>query len=161
MSHEYISLSDEIDSIEDYLKLEFLRFGDKFDYSLKSDQVLDLKKWEVYPGMVQPFIENAIWHGVRGLQYRKGIIGIKFVQNHNFLQCIVTDDGIGRKTSEKNKNAFGDRKSRGINLILERMQIINHLEKSNYSVVIEDLIPEKEECGTMVIIDIPARARYK
>src|SRR4030065_488695 len=85
MSEEYISLDDEIASIHDYLKLEFLRFGDKFDYRITSDRIEESDKWEVFPGMVQPFIENAIWHGVRGLQYRKGFIEVSFMEDESGL----------------------------------------------------------------------------
>jgi hypothetical protein len=160
MSHEYVSLSDEIASLQDYLKLEFLRFGDKFDYLLNIEQVQETENWEVFPGMVQPFIENAIWHGVRGLQYRKGFITIRFILNPSgHLQCEVTDDGIGRKLAEQGKKVNGEKKSRGILLTLERMHIINHLEKRNYHILIQDLHPEKDECGTRVIIDIPSRKK--
>lgn len=161
MSQEYISLNDEIASIHDYLKLEFLRFGDKFDYRIKSNCIEESDKWEVFPGMVQPFIENAIWHGVRGLQYRKGFIEVSFMEDESgLLQCMITDDGIGRKLSERNKNIYTNRKSKGLHLIHERMQIINHLRKRKYQISIQDLYPEEEECGTKVIIDIPARLKH-
>ncbi len=59
---------------------------------------------EVCPGIVQPFIENAIWHGVRALEDRKGFISIRFVPSgHEGLKCIIEDDGIGRTASMKNK----------------------------------------------------------
>jgi len=161
MSQEYISLKDEIASIQDYLRLEFLRFGDKFDYSLNAEQIQNIEMWEVFPGMVQPFIENAIWHGVRGLLDRKGSINIAFSENQSGgILCTVTDDGIGRKLSA-GMGLFPERKkSRGISLIMERMQLINHLENKQYTVHIDDLFHEKEECGTRIIIAIPSRKKF-
>jgi hypothetical protein len=157
MSQEYIPLSDEIASIKDYLTLEYLRFGDKFEYEINTNGIGDNQNVEVFPGMVQPFIENAIWHGVRGLHH-KGFIRIDFEFTNNVtLKCIITDNGIGRRLADKNRHDRQERKSHGINLIRERMQIINHLEKRKYRIEIEDLHPEKNECGTKVIIDIPIK----
>lgn len=158
MSHEYISLSDEIESLEDYLHLEFLRFGDKFNYIISYVQLQPLDNWEVFPGMVQPFIENAIWHGVRGLQNRKGYIEVVFsTAKNNKIVCTITDDGIGRKLSAKTRTEAEKKKSRGINLIMERMHLINRLENRNYTVSIEDLYSNREESGTKIVVEIPSR----
>lgn len=155
MSNDYISLDKEIESLQDYLNLEFLRFGDKFDYTLVVE-ITDTELIKVFPGLVQPFIENAIWHGVRGLEDRKGLITIAFqITPMEKLQCIVQDDGIGRRQSETRKSGMTGKKSRGIGIVLERLQIINSLEKKEYNVLIEDAYPEKADCGTRVVLDIP------
>lgn len=160
MSQDYVSFNSELESLEDYLKLEFLRFGDKFDYSLNSEKICLPDIWEVFPGMVQPFVENAIWHGVRGLQDRKGIIHVDFSLEDNIgILCKVTDDGIGRRLSAHTAGYSENKKSRGIQLILERLHLINHLENKNYSVKIEDLNPDMEESGTQIIIEIPSRMK--
>jgi hypothetical protein len=157
MSTDYISLEKEIDSLQDYLNLEFLRFGDKFDYKLQVE-IEDTDSIKVSPGLVQPFIENAIWHGVRGLEERKGFIKITFqMTSRQKLQCIVEDDGVGRKESERHKSRMDGKKSRGIGIVLERLNIINNLQKQEYKVVIEDVFPEFAECGTRVVLDIPVR----
>jgi ligand-binding sensor domain-containing protein len=161
MSHEYINLTEELASLEDYLHLEFLRFGDKFDYALETDAIENKESWEVFPGMLQPFIENAIWHGVRGLEGRKGFISITFqFPERDRLRCLITDDGIGRALSYKNNHVFPEKKSRGIDMVLERLRIVNSLKNSNYKVVIEDLYPGRKECGTRVLIDLPVRLRH-
>lgn len=160
MSQEYIGLADEIDSLEDYLKLEFLRFGDKFNYTLSFDQIESPENWEVFPGMVQPFVENAIWHGVRGLQDRKGLISVVFYEN-NGIHCMITDDGIGRQLSAQSSNYNDKKKSRGIGLIIERMQLINHIENKSYKIIIDDLYCDREECGTKIQIEIPSRMKRK
>ncbi|HEX2395329.1 MAG TPA: histidine kinase, partial [Bacteroidales bacterium] len=160
MSQEYIGLSDEIASLEDYLKLEFLRFGDKFNYTISFDQIQSPETWEVFPGMVQPFVENAIWHGVRGLQDRKGLINVIFFERGG-IHCIITDDGVGRQLASKSVHYQEKKKSRGIGLIRERMQLINHLENKNYAIIIEDMYSDREECGTKIQIGIPSRMKQK
>jgi ligand-binding sensor domain-containing protein len=160
MSHEYINLADEIASLEEYLKLEFLRFGDKFDYSINTEALKNAESWEVYPGMLQPFIENAIWHGVRGLEDRKGFISISFnIPEKDRLQCLITDDGIGRARSHQYNSVFPGKKSQGIEMVQERLRIVNSLKNKNYRVMIEDFNPGREECGTRVLIDLPVRLK--
>lgn len=158
LSQEYIPLAKELDSIHDYLQLEHLRFGDKFDYEITVDENVQPDEFMVFPGMVQPFIENAIWHGVRGLEGRKGFVKIRFfAEKPDLLCCVVEDDGIGRKLSEAHKSSLPGKTSRGIGIVLERLKIINHLRKTDFRVTIEDLYPEKVETGTKVSVDIPVK----
>lgn len=157
LSAEYIPFKSELESINDYLMLEYLRFGDKFDFKIDSDNIMKDGEYSVFPGLVQPFIENAIWHGVRGLEHRRGFILIKFILISDVkIQCIIEDDGIGRKLANQFRKDPGH-KSRGIAIILERIRIINNLSKSNYKVFIEDLYSHKEDSGTRVTIDLPVK----
>ncbi len=157
LSHDFIPLEQELESIRDYLRLEHLRFSDKFNYELKVD-IDNLKQISVFPGLVQPFIENAIWHGVRGLEDKVGFISVKFnLAEGNKMCCIVEDDGIGRKQAETYKNVFPGKKSRGIGIVEERLKIISDIRKLQYRVSIEDLFPEKQETGTQVIIELPVQ----
>lgn len=159
LSQEYIPLAKELESIKDYLQLEHLRFGDKFDYEISVDETVSTDEFMVFPGMVQPFIENAIWHGVRGLEGRKGFVKIRFfTEKPGSLSCSVEDDGIGRKLSEAHKSNLPGKTSRGIGIVLERLRIINHLRNTDFKVTIEDLYPEKEETGTRVCVDIPVKS---
>lgn len=157
MSGEFISLAKEIDLLQDYLKLEHLRFSDKFEYDLKVDTDIEVDAMYVFSGMIQPFVENAIWHGVRGLENRKGIISICFTC-HPFgkLICIVEDNGIGRKLAGIRKSSISG-KSRGISIVNERLKIYNNLWKVENRIVIEDCHPDLEETGTRVVIDIPLK----
>ena len=156
LSKEYVPFQNELESLKDYLQLEHLRFGDKFDYIIDIQEGFEGDQLSVFPGMIQPFIENAIWHGVRGPVSRKGMISIKFFPGgDDFIRCIVEDDGIGRKLSETYKNSDTGRKSRGIGIVIERLRIINQIRKSSLKLTIEDLYPEREETGTRVTIEIP------
>lgn len=155
LSHDFISLEKEIESVEDYLKIEYLRFGDKFDYNITVAREIVHENIKISPGMIQPFIENAIWHGVRGLENRKGKIDVWFGLKNEQLTCIIKDDGIGRTRAEMLKPGNDQKKSKGISIVLERLKIINGLQGSHYQVVITDQFPDRHDTGTQVVIDIP------
>ncbi len=155
MDHDFITIDKELESLRDYLKIEFLRFGDKFDYEIQVDPGIETDKCRVSSGLIQPFIENAIWHGLRGLESRKGKITLKFTRKDNKTICIVEDDGIGRMKAEAMKSNSYVKESRGIAIVNERLNIINKLLKGSYKVTISDLYPERTETGTKVEIDLP------
>ncbi len=154
---EYIPLEKELEALEDYCRLEHLRFQDKFDYLIKVNDVISVEDIEIAPTMVQPFVENAIWHGVNWLEDRKGYIEVRYesVSDH-FIRCTITDDGIGRKASAARKSEESrKRRSRGLAIIRERLEMVNTIRKLNLSVKFSDLYPGKEESGTVVTIEIP------
>jgi streptogramin lyase len=155
MNEDFVKLSAEIAALEDYLKIEHLRFGDKFDYVIESDPGLRQDTVRVSPGLIQPFVENAIWHGVMGLTGRKGRIRISLEMRDGILVCIVEDDGVGRTRSEAMKDSTLPRKSRGISLATDRMKIINNIMLTNYRIIITDLYPDLFETGTRVEIEMP------
>jgi ligand-binding sensor domain-containing protein len=162
LSSDYVPFENELESLNDYLKLEYLRFGDKFNYSINADKISNSHQISVFPGMVQPFVENAIWHGVRGLEHRIGFINIEFIQvSQAKIQCIIEDDGIGRKMAQLYRNEMPGHKSRGIGIVLERLKIINNISKNSYRVTIEDIYPERDETGTRVTIDLPIRTNTR
>jgi LytS/YehU family sensor histidine kinase len=152
-------MQKELESLQDYLQLEHLRFGDKFDYQIDLDETIEAETLNVAPGMVQPFIENAIWHGVRGLESRKGFVRVAFQPGKlvGSVRCIIEDDGIGRKLSEERKSNLPGKKSRGISIIIERLTIINNMRKTNFKMMVEDHFPDRKETGTRITIDIPLK----
>jgi LytS/YehU family sensor histidine kinase len=157
MNEDYVRLSAEMDSLEDYLEIEHLRFGDKFDYTLNIDPQIHPEALMVSPGFVQPFVENAIWHGVMALEERKGTITLNVTMKDKTIICTVDDDGVGRARSEAMKDRTLHGKSRGIALAMERLRIINSLHASSCRIVISDLYPDRRETGTRVIIEIPVK----
>jgi ligand-binding sensor domain-containing protein len=158
LSKDFISFEKELESLHDYLNLEHLRFGDKFDYLLNTNKIDNSEKILIFPGIVQPFIENAIWHGIRGLEDRKGFIQIEFLPGReDYIQCVIADDGVGRILSEEFKSDLPGRKSRGLEIISERLKIINKMRNTNYSIIIEDRFPNLRETGTRVTVDIPIK----
>ncbi|MCU0458823.1 MAG: histidine kinase [Bacteroidales bacterium] len=155
MSEDFVRLSVEVEALEDYLKIEHLRFGDKFDYEVEIEPEVHKDHFRISPGLVQPFVENAIWHGVMGLNDRKGLIRVEFKMKGTILLCIVEDDGVGRTRSEAMKDKSLPRKSRGISLATDRMKIINNLLLTDYRITISDLYPDRKETGTRVEIEMP------
>jgi len=157
MNEDYVRLSAELELLEDYLEIEHLRFGDKFDYTLNIDPQITPEAVMVSPGFVQPFVENAIWHGVMGLEERKGTINVAVTMRDKAIVCTVDDDGVGRARSEAMKDRSLHGKSRGIALAMERLRIINSLHSANCRIEITDLHPDRRETGTRVVIEIPVK----
>ena len=150
---DFIPLLKEQEIISLYLKLEHYRFRDKFDYELKIDEDINLETVEIPPMLIQPYIENAVWHGLR-YKESKGYLSLHMRKNSDGLQVEITDDGIGRKKSAELKTENQKKHhSTGLKNIEERLSIINKVYKVHYQVSIKDLEPSGS--GTKVLITIP------
>jgi LytS/YehU family sensor histidine kinase len=155
LSYDFIPFEKELESIRDYLRLEHLRFSDKFNYELNIE-IENPMQISVFPGLVQPIIENAIWHGIRGLEESTGRIKVTFkTVDRQSIKCVVEDDGIGRKQAEIHKNVLPGKKSRGIGIVSERLKIISEIRKIQYKLTFEDINPDIQETGTRATIDLP------
>lgn len=150
---DFISLATEIDTLKIYLDLEHFRFGDKFDYELEIAAGFEPESVKIPPMLIQPYIENAIWHGLR-YKEDKGFLEIKFFTENNKLYCTVQDNGIGRKKSSELKTQHQKTyQSTGIKNSKERMEILNKLHKTSLGITITDI--EDEGTGTFVKIELP------
>lgn len=146
---DFILLAKEIELLELYVKLEHNRFKDKFDYSVEVDNSIDLDQFSIPPMLLQPYIENAIWHGLR---YKKemGMLSITISQRDNETVYIcIQDDGVGRKKSMelKTKNQL-KQKSKGMSTIQNRVAILNDMYEDRISVEVSDLF--EDGTGTKV-----------
>jgi ligand-binding sensor domain-containing protein len=159
LDEDFVRLSDELGSIEEYLEIEHLRFGDRFDYTMITDPEIIPETVNVSPGLIQPFIENAIWHGIMGLHGRKGMIKVITQRRDGKLICTVEDDGIGRKKSAELKDRNDRKKSRGMALAIERLRIISSLQKTSCQIRVTDLNPDLDETGTIIEIELPEMAK--
>jgi tetratricopeptide (TPR) repeat protein len=149
---DFISLQREQEILALYLKLEHYRFRDKFDYEIVADQTINGETIEVPPMLIQPYIENAVWHGLR-YKEEKGKLVLRFSQDSENLVVEITDDGIGRKKSQELKTTNQKKhNSTGLKNIQERLSIINTVYKANYRVSIEDV---QGGSGTHVKIFLP------
>jgi tetratricopeptide (TPR) repeat protein len=149
---DFITLSKEQEMLELYLKLEHYRFRDKFDYEFTVDVNIAAESIELPPMLIQPYIENAVWHGLRYKQSR-GKLFVSITSIGNEIEVKIADDGIGRKRSNELKTVNQRKhKSTGLRNISERLAIINKVYQSNYRVFIEDL---PESAGTIVKIYLP------
>ncbi len=101
---DFIPLLKEQEILSLYLKLEHYRFRDKFDYEIKMDESINADSIEIPPMLIQPYIENAVWHGLR-YKTEKGKLLLHFYKQNGSLVAEVTDDGIGRQKSAELKTA--------------------------------------------------------
>jgi LytS/YehU family sensor histidine kinase len=150
---DFISLSRELELIKLYVKLEHSRFIEKFDYIINIDEQIDAEAFQIPPMLLQPYIENAIWHGLR-YKEEKGTLSIELVQKEtDLIEIRITDNGIGRKKSKelKTKNQK-TRNSKGMGNIRKRIAILNSMYKDKVSVSVKDL--NKDATGTQVILTL-------
>ncbi len=153
---KFIVLKDEILLIQLYIELEHLRFKDKFTFFIHLDQQLDQYNIEIPSMVIQPFVENAINHGLLHKK-NKGILQIHFMLEDNNILCTIEDNGIGREAALALKKAsYKSYKSRGMNIVNDRLQLINTLEKQHYDITISDLEDANGSAtGTKVYIKFP------
>jgi len=137
-SEDFIPFQQELDLLQNYLALEKTRFADKFNYEIEVDESLNTQNLKV-PGMlIQPFLENAVWHGLR---YRtdKGFLSLKFTKNNDLLKITIKDNGIGIEESKKQKTEHQKtREGRGMKNTLERIKLLNDLYKKNIVCTVKD-----------------------
>ena len=109
---------------------------------------------QIPPMLVQPYVENAVWHGLR-YKASKGKLTIRISEQDHILTITIEDDGIGRHKSDELKTANQQKnKSTGLRNTADRLELINTLYDTGYTVDIMDAYPESEECGTKVVIRI-------
>lgn len=154
--HDLVPLASEIDILKMYLDLEHLRFKDKFDYEFIVEDGIMIEEVEIPPMLLQPYIENAIWHGLR---YKEefGHLKVHFKMASSYIAVCIEDNGIGRQKSQdlKTRNQK-ENVSTGMKNIEGRITILNDIHKTNLDIELEDLTHENgDSAGTRVNIKIP------
>ncbi len=150
----FIPLEKEIELLELYTKLEHSRFKDKFEYDIKVDENVNIQEFQIPPMLLQPYIENAVWHGLR-YKKEKGQLNIVIDQQTNdVIKITIIDDGIGRKQSKalKTKNQQ-KQNSKGMGNIKKRVAILNKMYKDKVDVFIDDY-QDKDDAGTIVVVTL-------
>jgi len=144
---EYITLEKEIQTLINYLDLQKLRYDNKFDYEIDLDPMLDKETISIPPMLAQPFIENAIEHGIKHLN-NPGIINISFTKLEETILLIVEDNGIGIRAAKKINNAKAkEHQSLATIITRERIEILNKGQKKKlyYMDIIESTDPDGNE----------------
>lgn len=152
-----ITLEEEVNTLENYLLIEKFCNGDRFDYKIVVDEKIEKDYVKIPPMLLQPFIENAIKHGLKYIDGRRGMIEVSFAEKNNLLECSVTDNGIGRKRADElnatSKETY--HKSTALIVTQERLDLLKE-DKNIQSLEIIDLYDEKNNAtGTKVIVRIP------
>jgi sensor histidine kinase YesM len=116
-----------------------MRFGKKFSYHFNIDESIDIKSMQVPALIIQPFIENAIWHGIMPKE-EGGTLTISITKKEDAIYCIIEDDGIGREMSKQNKfkGEPSTHQSKGVHLTQSRLDLNNVLNQRNASIEIID-----------------------
>ncbi len=152
--NEWISLEEELNILTLYLEIEQKRFNNGFEYWINIESDVDTEGVKIPPMLIQPYVENAIWHGLMHKD-GKGNVTISVAEKgDNILEINVLDDGVGRQKAQalKSKTATKN-KSLGMEISTDRLNILNQMYKINTQVEVQDLVDsEGLPCGTNVCL---------
>jgi len=151
-----IKLKNEINLLTLYIEMEKLRLEDSFLFQIEIDPLLDTEETEVPSMLLQPFVENAIHHGLRNGK-KNGILKLYFGLEGKILKIAIDDNGVGReKARELKQQSNKEHASMGMSLTKERVATINFIENTHIEIQIEDKVNSRNEAeGTTVLITIP------
>ncbi|WP_060523370.1 histidine kinase [Nonlabens sp. MIC269] len=151
---DFIPASKEIELLNLYLHLEHERFKDKFEFELNVDPSIKESNIPVPPMLLQPIIENAVWHGLR-YKKEKGLLKVSFEpHNQSGIKVVIQDNGIGREKSKELKTKHQKKRdSKGLGNIKNRIDLLNELHNKNITLTVEDA-NLKPDIGTTVIVII-------
>lgn len=156
-----ISLAEELETMDLYMNIENIRFSNEINYKHNVGDAVNLNQVKVPSLVLQPFLENALWHGLSPKKGDKSIVLEVSKLANDYVRISITDNGIGRKASaEIKQNKLLKRKSVGIDLTKQRLENFAKNYTNSYKLNIEDLYSNEEAIGTRVIIDIPTKEAY-
>ena len=158
---DIISLDQEIQTLQLYVEMEVLRFDHAFDYCLEVDEGILPETVKIPSMLLQPYVENAIWHGLLHREAGGGKLWIRFRQTKdNWLIAEIEDNGIGRRKAKELRSKEAIRKkSYGMQISQDRIFLINELYNINANVSVHDLTDHQgNETGTKVTVVLPATA---
>lgn len=149
-----VALADEISALQLNLELEKLRFDGRFDFSITVSDEIDEDEIFIPPMLIQPFVENAIKHGIKG-KMGNGLITLYFYIEDRLLVCVVEDNGVGREKTTK-EDKLNKHVSLGTQVTLERLEILKYEYNANIGLEIIDLKDKNDiGTGTRVIVKLP------
>ena len=149
---KYIPIETEIEILEKYLGMQKLRFQDRFNFEIVTEDILLEEHANIPPMITQPFIENAIEHGQLHT-IKDGFIHVSFKKVNDMLVISIVDNGVGRKGS-KNNSKSSEHKSMAIDITSQRIEHLNKKHNTDGSLVVEDYNKELQN-GTNVLISLP------
>jgi len=150
-----VCLAEDLEALQLYLELERLRCEEKFSFKISYNLDIDIDFIRVPPMLLQPFAENAIWHGLMNKE-DEGHLWINIAREDSLLTYTITDDGIGRKKAAQLKDKSDKHKSMGMKITESRIAMMQKINGSDKSVEIRDLVDANGgAAGTEVILKIP------
>ena len=155
-SYRMIPLAEDLEALKLYMQLEQLRMSYSFDFEVTVNPLIDAEATQVPPLLIQPFVENSIWHGLnhRG---EGGKISVRVERDNNMLICMIEDNGHAEGLKEKYDLSYSVKKtSLGMALIHDRLEVVNQLYNTNAHFTLTDIINERQEKeGKRVILHLP------
>lgn len=150
---DFVSLAEEIQTLESYLEIEKLRFHEDFSYSIQIDPLLDTDSIRFPSLLLQPYVENSIKHGLLHKNGEKKL-SINFVKEDNYLVVTIDDNGIGReKSGDLNKTRRANHNSFATSANTQRIELLNSHEPEKFEIHITDKIsPDGQALGTLVTL---------
>ena len=153
--NDRVSLNEELSLLEDYMELEELRLNHSFEFELNISKEVDVYNIEVPFLIIQPYVENAIKHGLKN-KPSHGKLNIKIIDEGEFLKCTIEDNGIGRDAAKKFAENRVGHKSHGMNVTQKRLDLLNKSNTLKTKVSVEDLVDSRGvPMGTKVELVIP------
>jgi len=161
-NEELIALANELEAMKYYLDLQRLRFNNKFEYTIEIDTDIIPESIHIPPLLIQPFLENAIEHGLQH-KLSQGTLQLNISGTNKCLIVIIEDDGIGRAEARKlQKKKSKLHKSMGMEIVQKRIFSMNRAMNTNITLEIIDLKDENEKgIGTRVKICIPYKDKLE
>ncbi len=152
-----ISLEDELETMQLYMNIENIRFSNNIDFKINVDSDINTSNIKVPTLILQPFLENALWHGLSAKKKGDKKISLNvYKTSENYITISIEDNGIGRKQSARiKKDKLLKRKSVGINITKARLANFSKRFSNDYKINIEDLYENEKATGTKVIVNIP------
>jgi LytS/YehU family sensor histidine kinase len=154
--HQEVPLKDDLEALELYIQLEQMRLDHKFDYTIAIDEYIDTNTFFVPPLIMQPFVENSIWHGLSGKE-NGGLINIRIELQENMLKYILEDNG-SMVSNPNNLNEIQKLKksSIGIAATKERLDLLHHKNKGHANFTMTDLMDKNNTyCGKRIELKLP------
>lgn len=151
----FVSVKEELEIVEKYLNVEQMRFKEKLTFSIIIDPEVNTKDWKIPSQMIQPYVENAIWHGLLPKD-GEGHILIELSKKEDNLICSVDDNGVGRRAAEAHTEGDYQHESKGNRLGEERLELIRSIYKRPIKVEIVDKRSDSGQAmGTKIIMTLP------
>jgi len=154
----YIKLAHEIETLNIYLELEQLRFSNKFEYRFQIEESIDQENTFIPPMLLQPLLENAIWHGLLNKEDPEpALLQISIKKSGDVLQFSVLDNGVGlsRSTAKQKKQLLRKTKSTGLSITQKRVSLVNEYYNKSYYFTVEDFVEDHQIKGTIVAFSLP------
>lgn len=157
----YISLQEELASLKYYIEIEQMRLDNSFDFRLEIEEGLSTAHIQIPPLLLQPYVENAIWHGLLYQHDKRGMLKIQCRASYEQTEIRITDNGIGReKSAVLQRQRMKNKKSMGMIITQRRMELNQAITGIQAEVAVEDLIDERGDSdGTSVVIRLTQKPK--